>query len=204
LPRAVAGLIDVNELPEVRAALSGEAVAAAEANLARAEYGPDLMVDLSYLHAGGAGDFPAFQLSHPIEPQQHYSDQISLQLETTLPVFRASRQGPRYAAKEKELDAARSRREEAQRKQMAEVQEMVAEWDSHRGEAMRIKDELIPLAVQKREAALAAYRGGTGTLDAVLEARRGELRAQLKLIQHEQLAGNAWAWLEYVFPVAEQ
>ena len=100
VPRAVAGRIDVNELPEVRAALSREAVAAAEANLAHADYGPDLTADFSYLHAGGAGDIVAFQLAHPIEPQQHYSDQISLQLETTLPVFRATRQGPRYAAKE--------------------------------------------------------------------------------------------------------
>lgn len=203
VPRAVAGLIDVNELPEVRSALSREAVAAAEAKLARAEYGPDLMAELSFLNRGEAGDIVAFQPGHALQPQQVYSDLVSLQLETSLPVFGATRQGPRYAAKVKELEAARSSSEEARRKQMADVQEMIAEWEGARARALRIESELIPLAVQKREAALAAYRGGTGTLDAVLETRRGELRARLALVQQEQAAGNAWAWLEYVFPVAE-
>ena len=42
---------------------------------------------------------------------------------------------------------------------------------------------MLPLAAQRREAALAAYRGGTGTLAAVLEARRAELDATLSLLQ---------------------
>ena len=59
---------------------------------------------------------------------------------------------------------------------------MVAEWESARAQAQRIRDELLPLAAQRREAAQAAYRGGTGPLSAVLEARRAELDAELALI----------------------
>src|SRR5262249_47860364 len=151
-----------------------------------------------------SGDIVQFQPGHPLQPQQRYSDLLTIQFETTLPIFRKTRQTPRLAAKEKELDAARASTEDAKRKQRSELRQMIVVWETHRDETMRIRDELIPLQFQKREAALAAYRGGTGTLDAVLQARRDELDARLRLVQHQQLAANAWAWLEYVFPLAEQ
>jgi outer membrane protein TolC len=69
---------------------------------------------------------------------------------------------------------------------------------------MRTRGELLPLAAQRSDAALAAYRGGTGTLAAVLDARRGELDARLTLIQQEQAAARAWAWLQFVIPVTEK
>ena len=53
--------------------------------------------------------------------------------------------------------------------------------------------ELLPLNALRRESALAAYRGGTGTLTAVLEARRAELDTTLSLLQMEQAAAKAWA-----------
>ena len=86
----------------------------------------------------------------------------------------------------------------------AEVQAMLVEWQSARTQAARIRDDLLPLAAQRREAALAAYRGGTGTLAAVLDARRAELDARLALIQQEQAAAKAWAWLIFVLPATEQ
>jgi outer membrane protein TolC len=129
---------------------------------------------------------------------------ISLELTVDLPVFASTREGPRHAAKLKELDAARAAREEARRRQLAEVEGMIAEWEGARVQAVRIRDELIPLTVQRREAALAAYRGGTGSLAPVLEARRIELDARLAQIQQEQAAAKAWAWLAFVFPITEK
>ncbi len=70
-------------------------------------------------------------------------------------------------------------------------------------QARRIGDELIPLAAQRLDAALAAYRGGTGALAPVLEARRSELDARLALLQQEQAAAKAWAWLQFVRPTKE-
>ena len=203
VPLAVARLNDGRELPEVRAALSQEAVTAAQANVAAGDYGPDAEFILSWLDRGAAGDVVQFQPGHPLQPQQRYSDLITFQLETTLPIFRATRQTPRLRAVERMVDAARADREEAQRREMARVQDIMAVWDTHREETMRIRDELVPLMMQRREAVLAAYRGGTGTLEEVLKARRGELDARLRLVEHQQQAAIAWAWLEYLLPIPD-
>jgi outer membrane protein TolC len=201
LPSAVAGGVEIDQLPEVRAALSREAVAAAEANLAREDYRPDWKLELSYGWRGNS-PFVMVPFAAPIGGVA-YPQLLSLEFTIGLPISTRTRQGPRLAAKLKELDAARSAREDAKRQQLAEVQGMIAEWESAHRQVIRIKDELIPLVVQKREAALAAYRGGTGTLAVVLESRRDELDARLSLIQQEQAAGKAWAWLAFVYPVTE-
>jgi outer membrane protein TolC len=67
-------------------------------------------------------------------------------------------------------------------------------------QAQRIRAELMPLARARADAALASYRGGMGTLAMVLEARRGELEADLMLINMELNAARAWAWLANLIP----
>ena len=108
-----------------------------------------------------------------------YSNMVSVMFTIDLPWSQGTRQDREHAAKLREEDAARAMQEDTQRMRAAEVQSMQAEWESARAQAQRIETELIPLAVQRREAALAAYRGGTGTLAAVLEARRALLDAEL-------------------------
>jgi outer membrane protein TolC len=201
LPPAAAAAIDVDELPEVRAALSREAVAAAEATLAREDYKPDWKLELSYAWRGNS-PFIEVPFSTPLGGV-HYPQLLSLEFTVDLPISTRTRQGPRLEAKLRELDAARAAREDAKRQQLAEVQGMIAEWESAQRQAIRIRDELIPLVVQRREAALAAYRGGTGTLAAVLEVRREDLDARLSLVQQQLAAGKAWAWLAFIYPVTE-
>jgi outer membrane protein TolC len=120
-----------------------------------------------------------------------------------LPWSPGTRQDREHAAKLKELDAARAMRDDTHRMRTAEVQSMLAEWESAHTQAQRMRTELLPLNALRRESALAAYRGGTGTLTAVLEARRAELETTLSLLQMEQAAAKAWAYLTYVLPVAE-
>ena len=199
---AAASMVAVDELPEVRSARSREGVVAADAKLAREDYWPDWKVELSYAWRGNQ---PTIQIPGlPATGGQPYPETVSLEITVDVPISTRTRQGPRLDAKLKELDAARALRESVRREQLAAVQGMLAEWESARQQAKRIRDELIPLAVQKREAALATYRGGTGTLTAVLEARRDDLDARLSLVQQELAVGKAWAWLEYVFPAAGQ
>ena len=201
LPDAAAGAVEVDELPEVRAARSRELVAAADANLAREDYWPDWKLELSY---GWRGNSPLVEVpfSTPLGGKP-YSELVSLEFSMALPASTRTRQGPRLEAKLRELDAARAAREDAKRRQLAEVQGMISEWESAHRQAMRIKEELIPLIAQKRDAALAAYRGGTGRLAAVLEARRDDLDARLLLVQQELAAGKAWAWLAFAYPATE-
>jgi outer membrane protein TolC len=128
---------------------------------------------------------------------------VSLMFSIDLPWSAGTRQDREHAAKLRELDAARAMREDTQRMRTAEVEQMVAEWESAHAQVQRIESELIPLAAQRRDAAQAAYRGGTGPLSAVLEARRAELDAELALITQRQAAAKAWAWLNFVTPAVE-
>ena len=198
LPAGIAERVDTDALPEVRAALAQATSAGTDAALARAEDWPDLWVEASYAWRGKAGEIP--HPGHPSDPGYQWSKLLSMEVEVGLPLFGATRQDPRYAAKRMEQDAARGLGENAKRRQSAEVEAMVAEWEGARAQALRIRDELIPLAAQRREAALAAYRGGTGTLAAVLDARRGELAARLALIERQAAGARAWAWLASLFP----
>jgi outer membrane protein TolC len=129
---------------------------------------------------------------------------VSVMFTIDLPWSQGTRQDREHAAKLKEEDAARAMLEDTQRMRAAEVQAMQAEWESAQAQAQRIETELVPLAIQRREAAQAAYRGGTGALAAVLDARRALLDAELSLIQQQQAAAKAWAWLNFVVPAMER
>jgi outer membrane protein TolC len=181
-----ARLADVDAQPELKLARAQESIAATEAELAGAARLPDWSAEVSYAFRGSP-----------------YSNMVSLMFSIDLPWSPGTRQDREHAAKLKELDAARAMREDARRMRSAEVQSMLIEWQSARAQAQRIRTELLPLTVQRREAALAAYRGGTGALAAVLDARRAELDAELALITQEQSIAKAWAFLNFVVPGTE-
>jgi outer membrane protein TolC len=168
----------VSAQPEVRLVEAQAAVLDAESELARAGRLPDWSAELSYGIRGS-----------------DYSNMLSLMVRVDLPWSPGTRQDREYAAKLKERDAAREMREDARRMREAEVRQMLAEWTSARAQAARIRDEMVPLARARTEAALAAYRGGAASLAAVLEGRRAELETELALVAMEQAAARAWAWL---------
>ena len=186
LPFDPARLADIEAQPEIRLARAQESVAAAESDIARAAKLPDWSAEVSYAVRGPT-----------------YANMVSLMFSIDLPWSPGTRQEREYAAKLKEHDAAREMREDTLRMRRAEVESMRAEWEAARFQAVRIRSEMLPLAAQRREAALAAYRGGIGMLAAVLEARRAELDVQLALVQQEQAAAKAWAWLNFVVPLTE-
>src|SRR5512144_1733682 len=187
LPFDAERLADVEAQPEIRVARAQESLAAADADIARAAKLPDWSAEVTYALRGSPN-----------------SNMVSLMFSIDLPWSAGTRQDREYAAKLKELDAAREMREDTLRMRTAEVAAMRAEWEAARTQARRVRDELLPLATQRNDAALAAYRGGTGTLAAVLEARRAELDARLMLIQQQQAAAKAWAWLTFVVPALEK
>ncbi len=183
LPEAATRLTDVDRQPDVQLARAQESVLAADADVARAARLPDWSAELTYGIRGA-----------------DFGNMVSLMVRVDLPWSPGTRQDREYAAKLKERDAARAQREDLSRMREAEVRQTLAEWDAARAQAARVRDELLPLAAQRIEAALAAYRGGTGMLAAVLEARRAELDARLALIGFEQSAARAWAWLATLLP----
>ena len=75
----------------------------------------------------------------------------------------------------------------------AEVRSTVADWEIAGERARRFETVLLPLARERVELALAAYRGGRGDLAAALEARRAETETQVNLLAAALAHARAWA-----------
>lgn len=177
LPHADERLLDVDAQPDVRRVDAQVAVLDAESQLARANRTPDWSVEVSY----------GFRYNNP--------DMLSVMFRMDLPWSPGTRQDREVAARLRERDASVAMRDDARRMRASDVRQMIAEWRALHAQARRLRDELVPLARARTEAALASYRGGMGALAMVLEARRGELDAELALIAMEANAARTWAAL---------
>lgn len=131
-----------------------------------------------------------------------YSNMVSLNVALPLQWDQANRQDRELAAKLAAADQVRAQREEATREHIAQIESLRQTWQSHRERLARYDASLLPLAAQRTQAALAAYRGGTGTLASVLEARRAVIDTQLERVRLEMDAAQAWAQLAYLFPAS--
>ena len=75
---------------------------------------------------------------------------------------------------------------------------MISDWEIAGQRVRRFETVLLPLARERTELALAAYRGGRGDLGAVLEARRAGVETQLGQIAAELERARAWARLNHL------
>ena len=78
---------------------------------------------------------------------------------------------------------------------------ILAEWRNGVERRRRLETELLPLAGERTQAALGAYRGGKSTLTDVLAARRSELDIRLQILQLELDTARTWAKLNFLFPM---
>jgi outer membrane protein TolC len=173
----------LSEHPQIAAAAKQEAVADAEAAMARAARSSDWSVELTYSQRGPA-----------------YSNMVSISLSVPLQWDRKNRQDRELAARLAGVNEARARREELQRAHEAEVRAMLQEWRSDEDRMRRYDASPLPLATQRSEAALASYRAGSGPLTAVLDARRGELELRTERLRIELDRARIWAQLNYLLP----
>jgi len=60
-----------------------------------------------------------------------------------------------------------------------------------------LNQALLPAADQRVQLATAAYKGGTGSLADTFAARRGQLDAQLQVLDLQRDVSQTWAQLEY-------
>ena len=77
---------------------------------------------------------------------------------------------------------------------------MWQEWQSNQERLIRYDATLLPLAGERTRASIAAYRGASGSLSAVLESRRYEIDARLERLRLEMDTARLWAWLTYLIP----
>jgi outer membrane protein TolC len=171
--------------PQIAVLARQEDAARAEAEVARTELRADWSAEVMYSQRGS-----------------QYSNMVSLNLSIPLQLDRANRQQRELASKLAMVEQLRAEREEATRMYVAEARAMLQEWRNTRERLRRYDESLAPLAAQRTQAALAAYRGGSGmgTLASVLEARRAEIDTAIERMRLETQAARLWAQLEYLVP----
>ena len=169
--------------PAVAAMAQQEALAAADARVARANQQTDWSAEVMFSQRGPA-----------------YSNMLSFNLSVPLQWDAQNRQDRELSAKLARVEQARAQLADAQRAHEAEVRAMLEEWHSHTRRLQRYDVALLPLAAQRSAAATSAYRGGGAPLGAVLEARRAELETRMERLRIEMELARLWAQLTYVVP----
>ena len=171
----------LNNHPQLGVLAKQVEIAEADARLARAASKPDWSVEFAYGQRG-----PAF------------ANLFSIGLSIPLPIRPGERQDRDVAAKLALAEQARARLEDGRRMHAAEIRTMLAEWRSNIDRLTRLQSDLIPVAAQRTDAALAAYRGNTGGLSAVLDARRGEREALMQVLELTASTARVWAQLLFL------
>ena len=144
---------------------------------------PDWSVALMYSQRGSA-----------------YSNMVSLNVSVPLQWDQANRQDREVAAKLAMRDQVRAEREDMLRAHTAEVRAMIAEWENNRERSGRYERELVPLASQRTDATIAAFRGAKASLIDMLVARRNEIDVRLQALQLEMETARLWAQLNFLIP----
>jgi outer membrane protein TolC len=169
--------------PQIALMVKQEAMARADADIAQSNKRADWSVELMYSQRGPA-----------------YSNMVSVNVSIPLQLDQKNRQDRDVAAKLAVVEQMRAQREEATREHVAETLGWLQEWQSDRDRLAHYDSELIVLAGERTRAAMAAYRGGSGALSAVLDARRMEIDTRMDRLRLEMEAAALWAQLEYLIP----
>jgi outer membrane protein TolC len=173
----------LDQHPDIVLMASKEAIALADAEVARQDQQADWSVSLMYSQRG-----PAF------------SNMASFVVSVPLQWDLKNRQNRELAATLAKVEQAQSEREEMARTRLAEMQRWLETWRSDVERLSHYDTSLIPLATDRTRAALAAYRGGKATLSSVVEARRMEIDTRIERLRIEMETASFWVELEYLIP----
>lgn len=154
-----------------------------ESRLADANRRSDWSVEVMYSQRGSA-----------------YSNMLSVGVSIPLQWDRANRQDRELAAKLSMVDEARAKYEDMLRSHEAEVRTLLNDWQTGKSRVHRHQEQLIPLAEQRAQAALTAYRTGKADLATALAARRDEIDARMQALALEMETAKSWAQLNFLSP----
>jgi outer membrane protein TolC len=172
------------EHPQLQFVDRKEGLARAEVELARSTRRTDWMLEVGY------GQRRPF-----------FDNMLSVMISFDLPWQTERRQDRDIASKLAEVEQARAMREDALRMHAAEVRGWLADFEAAERRIERFERVLLPLARDRRSAALAAYQGGRGELGGVLEAERAVTETDLALVQALAERAKAWANLNFLYPI---
>lgn len=171
------------EHPELRVFDKKTALARAEVDLARSTKKPDWTLEVGYGYR-----------------QPNFDNMLTVMIGFDLPWRAERRQDRDVASRLAEVEQARAIQEDARRLHEAEVRGWLADFDTAERRIERYEDVLLPLARDRRSAALAAYQGARGELGGVLEAERAVTETELAFLQVQAERAKAWAKLYYLYP----
>lgn len=160
-----------------------EATSLADAEVTRSNLRADWTVELMFSQRG-----PKF------------SNMASLNLTIPLQWDQDQRQNRELAARLLLVQQAADEREDMVRDLAAQTRVAILQWNSQRERIAHVDTQLLPLAAERARAALAAYRGGSGTLIAVLEARHADLDLGIERLRLEMDSARLWSSLVYRIP----
>lgn len=129
---------------------------------------------------------------------EEYGDLAGVMFTVDMPLFQSHRQDKDYAADVSRAMEANDQLAQATRDRIALVRSLVAEYQAAQSLWSRKQQEIVPLNQQRLKVINAEYRSGQASLDAVLEARRGLLDAQLGAINAEKEMAQRWAAIRYL------
>jgi cobalt-zinc-cadmium efflux system outer membrane protein len=155
--------------------------ARADVELARAERRPDWAAEISFARRG-----------------PDFSDMASIQFTIGLPLFSKYRQDPVIRARGASLRQIEAERESEIRMHTAELQGMVIEWQQLGEQLAQYRNELLPLARERSQVALASYRAGGADLRGSIEAFSDEIDLLIEAATLQNQRGQAWASLRYL------
>ncbi len=159
---------DATRHPESLAALAELDVAQTEVDIARQEYKPGMMLDISY----------GFRRAAPNGSER--SDLITAQVTFDLPLFKAKRQNPRVAEKQTLASAARLGTEDKQRELEATYQADRADFDALASRVQLYAEKIVPAAQREAEVTVAGFARDANERR---EAQMRVLEAELELLK---------------------
>ncbi|MFC0679041.1 TolC family protein [Lysobacter korlensis] len=162
-----------------------EAIAEAEIALASADKRPDWSIAAAYGQRDGSR-----------------ADMVMVEFRVGLPLFSGNRQDRTIAARRAQLASLVAEREDARRAQKEAIERALAEWRGLKQQVERKESQILPLARDRSETAVAVFGGG-GPLQPWLEARRDELEIHVEHARHLGELGRVWAALAYLLPREE-
>ncbi len=170
-------------LPDLVALRAREAVARAEAEVARQELKPDWSAEIMFSQRGSP-----------------FSNMVSIGVSVPLQWDKPQRQQRELAARLARVNELEAERDERTRERVLQVQRWHQDWRAGLDRLAYLDTQRQPLATQRVDVALAAYRGGRESLGAVLQARRDALNLALERLALERDTAGLWAQLEYLMP----
>ncbi|MBR7780332.1 TolC family protein [Undibacterium rugosum] len=173
--------------PQIAVLTRQSEIAEADAKLAQANKKADWTVEVAFQQRGPA-----------------YSNMVSVGISLPFQWDQKNRQDRELSSKLATVEQTRAERDEMLREHVAETRNMINEWQNGRERSTRYQRELIPLAENRTQASIAAYRGGKTSLAELLIARRGEIDIRLQALQLQADTARLWAQLNFLFPADVQ